>query len=802
MRAPMKALSILAGAACAGAACAAGLGLGASAETAVTNPEARAPALAVLASHAPQADEATSSSLGTSSPVAGDQFSGTNDQEPGVDEPDVAKTNGQLMVVLRHEPLGVQVVDVATSPPSLGGFVRLSRLSEATGLFLVGDKAVVVGERISPVVLPAKPAKATTPAKAIRPAKAPEAPATAAHPAKGATRPDGTGAPAATGPTVPLPLGNVAEAYVVNLSEPAAPEVVGHFDFRGQLLGARLIGGEVVLVLSNTFLPPLYAGSQTSAPGRWLGEAALGPQASRPYRLAPVVVEPAVASTVSVVALNPTSGRLGKEVTVRVVGAEALGGVVYATATQLFVAAEQLRVVPCCPLTAQVACPVEKLRAVPTEDTRGPQAVMCPLVPASSSLQGGGPLYSGAAETAYPIRVSSASTKVVGFDISDPAVPVYLGSADVPGALNNQYALSAYDGYLRVVTTVSPAVLPAVTSAPAAQLGTRVTVLQPAAGALVTVALLSGLSPGGYLSAVTFQGPFCYLVTYSARAIPVATIGPASSQLTVVDLSDPAKPTVVGRVGLPGLPSLLQALGGGLLVALGQPGRSGGLQLEVLDVAAPAAPALASRHVIGTDASSLATSDHHALLWWPANRLLVFPVSRYASLRSLAITAEAEAWAVGASGEASLAGTVTQPAASGPVTQPVATGPLAAGPIGTQVVAAQAVAAQAATQPVARHPVARQLVVTQPVGRKLTTQPAQPTCLSAPVGIEEALVVGPNLFTVSDVGVLAADLTSFARVAWLPYPAEQPGSCSPTIRAQGAQQLRPAAPPSNDALTK
>ena len=48
-------------------------------------------------------------------------YSTTNDQEQGVDEPDLVKTNGQLLVALRQSPVGLQVVSLGSTP-------RLARL--------------------------------------------------------------------------------------------------------------------------------------------------------------------------------------------------------------------------------------------------------------------------------------------------------------------------------------------------------------------------------------------------------------------------------------------------------------------------------------------------------------------------------------------------------------------------------------------------------------------------------------------------------------------------------------------------
>ena len=104
------------------------------------------------------ASNASTGTAGTGTAGAGStagtqDFSTTNDQEAGVDEPDMVKTDGQLMVVLRQQPLGVQVVDVSGATPQLEGFLALPQLAEADGLFLIGQYAVVIGT-LAPAPVP------------------------------------------------------------------------------------------------------------------------------------------------------------------------------------------------------------------------------------------------------------------------------------------------------------------------------------------------------------------------------------------------------------------------------------------------------------------------------------------------------------------------------------------------------------------------------------------------------------------------------------------------------------------------
>lgn len=78
------------------------------------------------------------SRLGAANPSA----TGTNTQEAGVDEPDVAKTDGSLAVSLARGEL--RVFDVTGDTPAELATVRLPKVTESANLLLVDDRAVVI----------------------------------------------------------------------------------------------------------------------------------------------------------------------------------------------------------------------------------------------------------------------------------------------------------------------------------------------------------------------------------------------------------------------------------------------------------------------------------------------------------------------------------------------------------------------------------------------------------------------------------------------------------------------------------
>src|SRR5680860_962213 len=75
--------------------------------------------------------------------AVGSGDTGTNVQEAGVDEPDIAKTNGEIVVHL--EGREVVLTDISGDDPRELSRVTLPKLLDQAELLLVGDKVVVFG---------------------------------------------------------------------------------------------------------------------------------------------------------------------------------------------------------------------------------------------------------------------------------------------------------------------------------------------------------------------------------------------------------------------------------------------------------------------------------------------------------------------------------------------------------------------------------------------------------------------------------------------------------------------------------
>jgi len=209
-------------------------------------------------------------------------------------------------------------------------------------------------------------------------------------------------------------------------------------------------------------------------------------------------------------------------------------------------------------------------------------------------------------------RNGGGYTEIFKFGLPGAAKPVLEAGGQVPGSLLNQYAMSEWDHHLRVATTDDRA-------------GTSaVRVLAVRDGKLVPVGEVDGLGRGERIYAVRFIGPRGYVVTFRQ-----------TDPLYSLDLSDPARPRVTGELKITGYSAHLQPVGADRLIGIGQEadttGVRQGLQVSLFDVADPAQPRRLAQEVL-PGARSMAEFDPHALLWWPATRLLVVPVSGLGSL--------------------------------------------------------------------------------------------------------------------------------------------------------------------------
>jgi len=310
---------------------------------------------------------------------------------------------------------------------------------------------------------------------------------------------------------------------------------------------------------------------------------------------------------------------------------------------------------------------------------------------------------------------STQGTQIYRFDVSQPGPPRYVASGSVPGYLLNQYAMSEWNGYLRVATTTgtSWAIADGAPSVPSGTSGASG--VQPSSSAvdeLTTsgpvmriVGTVAGLGSMERIYAVRFMGPVGYVVTFRQ-----------TDPLYTLDLSDPGHPQVVGALALTGYSAYLHPVSTTRLIGVGQNadsvGHVLGAQVSLFDVSDLAKPSRLATYALASSVSA-AGMDPHAFLYWPADQLVVVPIQENGG---------------------------------------------------------SAVPAEATQQPV-QLPQSGALVL-RVSGTSLTRagfiSPPQSSGYDGSP-IERSLVIGQTLWTISPGGVLASDLTTLRQQAWLPF---------------------------------
>lgn len=199
-------------------------------------------------------------------------------------------------------------------------------------------------------------------------------------------------------------------------------------------------------------------------------------------------------------------------------------------------------------------------------------------------------------------------TTIHKFDISGDS-PAYVASGAVDGWLWNQFAMSEYDGVLRVATTEFDWWWG--TGEGDADEGANVFVLRDdQQGALEVTGAVTGMAPGEQIRAVRMMGDKGYVVTFE-QVDPLFTI----------DLSDPNQPALMGELELPGFSAYLHPLDEDHLLAVGMAGdwdgNIRGLAVTVFDVSDFANPTVAHQLELGTEGWSWSEAlwDHHAFTY-------------------------------------------------------------------------------------------------------------------------------------------------------------------------------------------
>ncbi len=229
------------------------------------------------------------------------------------------------------------------------------------------------------------------------------------------------------------------------------------------------------------------------------------------------------------------------------------------------------------------------------------------------------------------------------------------------------------------------------------------------------------LAPVGRVSGLG-RGQRIYSVRFIGDVGYVVTFRQVDPLYTI-DLSDPTAPKVLGELELLGYSAYLHPIGPDLLLGIGQDatpdGRTKGVQVSLFGVGDPAHPKLLAQHALGAASSSQVEFDSHAFLYWAPRQLVVLPVEVF-------------------------------DAGAGKSSSPGFTGAVA-------------------------------LTVT-PSGIAEAGRVAHDPADGYVPPITRSVVIGDQLLTVSDGGVLASALKGFGRLGWVAFPPPPVASSPPGPR--------------------
>jgi uncharacterized secreted protein with C-terminal beta-propeller domain len=402
------------------------------------------------------AAEAAAPAAAQDTAAVGNGGTGTNLQEQGVDEPDVAKLRGGRLAVLAQGRL--QIVTAESRPRVVGSLALGGPDSQGYGgeLLLVGDRALVVAPGWRQTQEPGPAADSI-----------------------GLSRSYLAGTP-----TTRLMLVDVSADQ---------PRLLEEATYDAQYVSARLVDGTVRLVTTQRPQPQY---SSPTRDGRDAEAAALAAnqEAADNLQLTDVLPQyerrsaggtllgrgnavscaqtthaqnPAGASTLLVTTLQPEHG-LGPTDNDAVTTD---GDLVYASADRLYVATSRW-------------------------GTTGPIRPVDDNNPRSA--------------TATTPIADEVTTELHGFDTSSPTSTSYLGTGSVPGYVMGRWALSAHKGALRVATTRQPPWQ----SGSSGETSSMVVKLVEQRGELVETGRVEGLGKTERIQAVRYFGDVAAVVTF------------------------------------------------------------------------------------------------------------------------------------------------------------------------------------------------------------------------------------------------------------------------------------------------
>ncbi len=222
----------------------------------------------------------------------------------------------------------------------------------------------------------------------------------------------------------------------------------------------------------------------------------------------------------------------------------------------------------------------------------------------------------------YPQQAAEAKTVVHRFSLKE-GLQTYIGSADVPGTILNQFSMDEYNNQFRIATTSGEIW----SNDPMNIAVNNIYILENAK--LNLLGKIEGIAPGEKIYSTRFMGERVYMVTF--RKV---------DPFFVIDLKDPQNPKVLGKLKIPGYSDYLHPYDENHIIGFGkdtalEKGYDGndmayyqGFKMALFDVSDVNNPQEISKEIIGVRGTeSEILNNHKALLFSKEKNLLAFPIT-------------------------------------------------------------------------------------------------------------------------------------------------------------------------------
>lgn len=209
----------------------------------------------------------------------------------------------------------------------------------------------------------------------------------------------------------------------------------------------------------------------------------------------------------------------------------------------------------------------------------------------------------------------------------------YMTQGSVPGYINNQFSLDEYNGQLRITTTIQGSSVSYIFGSISPETNLYILDME-----LTIIGSLEDITPesGESIYATRFVGPLCYVVTFKQ-------IDP----FLVIDLSNPTTPRLLGELKIPGYSTYLHPYDETHMIGIGRNDSS--VKISLYDITEINTPIELSVYIIENNekedywwTESTALYEHKAFLFDKEKNLLVIPAGNWSQQSAYVFTVSLE----------------------------------------------------------------------------------------------------------------------------------------------------------------